>query len=634
METSLPTTNKIKREFYSRTQDLPKTTENIITKRVISLFHLKKITEHDIVIIWQSSIDYHEFIKNADYYNGGARIHFMILGEEADENAYFKNKIKNQDFYENFIIPHLKFKNLRINEFAYATEHIITYLNKKEKNLDEKERNASKQHLAFDNIVREAVIENASDIHFTVRHGSIMGSGEGLIEFRINGLIREYSQESIDNLEPILRSAYQSLADNDSTSENFNPKEKYLNAAIEREFMLNEAEQKRYGKHTDNGIVNVRLRVATSPIQGGYDVVMRIINLSSDTKEEILLPHLGYHEYQIEQIDALINKSSGFFLIAGITGSGKSTTLKVILEDYVKNRPGHRVRSIEEPVEYRIRGVHQTSVTRKDDKTGKESNAPFIDAIRAAMRLDPDAFMIGEIRDSITAELAVKAAVSGHMVISTVHAQSAISIFERLLQFGLRRDELTQVGLINGLVYQRLLQVVCPFCSIPFIDWNPDNEFEKKQKKRIQHFLGDYYEQEAPYIHIHNPQGCNFCKDTGIIGRTLASEIISVSPDLLKLIREGKDIDAYQMLRDQRQPGGNPVGTGTSAFEHAIHKMRCGMTDPGHVEKGFSRIDDKELQDYWRYYEKIDRHLMIGDFYKNRKIPSIVQKIEKKNNPK
>lgn len=243
----------------------------------------------------------------------------------------------------------------------------------------------------------------------------------------------------------------------------------------------------------------IDLRISTIPTGHGERVVMRLLDKN---KDRLQLEALGMHEDTRNQIDNLIAKPHGIFLVTGPTGSGKSTTLYASLARIDSSQLN--IMTVEDPVEYDITGISQTQVNSKIDMT-------FAKALRAILRQDPDVVMIGEIRDLETAEIAVQASLTGHLVLATLHTNSATATIARLIDMGVESFLLSST--LNGVLAQRLIRLLCPKC--------------KKENK----FLDDEMRVSLGIpldATIYTAGGCPHCSNTGYKGRNGIHELLVV----------------------------------------------------------------------------------------------------------
>lgn len=248
----------------------------------------------------------------------------------------------------------------------------------------------------------------------------------------------------------------------------------------------------------------VDIRISTVPTTYGEKIVLRLLNRDSflKTKEE-----LGFSKEAVEKIQKIINKNTGILLVTGPTGSGKTTTVYSILKDL--RNTSKNIMTIEDPVEYKMEGVNQIQVNNKVGLT-------FEKGLKAILRQDPDIIMVGEIRDIETAKIAVRAAITGHLVISTLHTNDAISSIARLIDMEIP-PYLINASLI-GVISQKLVRKVCKNCSNEVVIKQNDNES----------------------ISTTIPIGCEDCLYTGYSGRTVAYEILMIDDEIRNGIQEKK----------------------------------------------------------------------------------------------
>lgn len=253
----------------------------------------------------------------------------------------------------------------------------------------------------------------------------------------------------------------------------------------------------------------LNIRASTLPTVYGEKIVIRL--LGDNTVSTMKIAELGMNPHNYALFTRLMKSPNGVILVTGPTGSGKTTTVYAMLSEL--NTPSVNLISIEDPVEKIIRGVNQVQI---NDKAGLS----FASCLRSVLRQDPDIVMVGEIRDGETAEIASRAAITGHLVLTTVHTNDAASTFMRLVDMGV--EPYMVASAIKGVVAQRLVKLICPYCKREYI---PDA------------FELDFWEGEKPE-HFYTGDGCAHCNYTGYMGRTSIHEIIIVNPPLRELILE------------------------------------------------------------------------------------------------
>ncbi len=259
----------------------------------------------------------------------------------------------------------------------------------------------------------------------------------------------------------------------------------------------------------------IDLRVSSIPTVFGEKIVIRVLGGMGSL---LGISNLGFTPKNSSLFNKIIKSSNGIILVCGPTGSGKTTTLYSILKEV--NKSTVNIVTIEDPVEYRLDGISQVQVNNKTGLT-------FANGLRAILRQDPDIIMLGEIRDTETAEIAVKSAITGHLVLSTIHTNSACSTIPRLIDMNIEPFLLSSA--IVGIISQRLVKRLCPKCK-----------FEYTSTKEEMSYLGI----DSP-IKIYKATGCEECDQTGYRGRLAIHEVLPVTTEIKKMI--GKNANEYEI---------------------------------------------------------------------------------------
>lgn len=289
---------------------------------------------------------------------------------------------------------------------------------------------------------------------------------------------------------------------------------------------------------------DIDIRLSVVPTAFGERLVMRIQDRSSIILE---LNQLGFSTESLEKLDDLLSRSYGIFLVTGPTGSGKSTTLYGALTKL--NKPDVNILTVEDPVEQRIHGIGQVQVNSKIGLT-------FAAGLRSFLRQDPDIIMVGEIRDLETAELAIQASLTGHLVLSTLHTNDSAGAFPRLIDFGV--EPFLIATSIQGVVAQRLVRVLCPHCKAPY----EPSTFEMQ-------LLGITTE-DLKNANICRAMGCEHCGQKGYKSRTTISELLVVTDDIRSLVMQRKDGNTIKK---------QAVANGMKTFrDHGVQKVLAGIT--------------------------------------------------------
>lgn len=352
-------------------------------------------------------------------------------------------------------------------------------------------------------IITEAVALGASDIHLETFEDFL------LVRYRQDGVLR-----IIDEVRPIsearaLIKRFKVMAKIDVTLERVNQGGR-ISITV--------------------GGCDYDLRVSVVPVPGGQSMVMRLLN-KGDFKTS--LQDLGFSETQLGLYRQLIHNPHGMILTCGPTGSGKSTTLFASLNEIV--RPDRKVMTVEDPIEYRVPGVVQVQVNsapREEDR-----KVTFANTLREFLRQDPDVLLVGEVRDEETAHVAVQAALTGHLVFSTLHTNDAVGAINRLKQ--MRVEPFLLASTVLGVVAQRLVRRTCSECSKPV---------EPTEQQQIQ-----FQNHGIDEVNLTEGVGCAACRRTGFKGRVGIFEILPITEKIQDLIE--RDSTKLEILTQAREDG-------------------------------------------------------------------------------
>ncbi len=288
----------------------------------------------------------------------------------------------------------------------------------------------------------------------------------------------------------------------------------------------------------------MEFRVSILPTLFGEKVVMRLLDKSA---LKVDLSQLGFEERSLATLSTSVHKPYGMILVTGPTGSGKTTTLYSVISEL--NDDGVNISTAEDPVEFSLPGVNQVLV--KEDV-----GLTFAAALRSFLRQDPDIILVGEIRDVETAEIAIKAALTGHLVLSTLHTNDAPSTLTRLLNMGV--DGFLVASSINVIVAQRLIRKICPFCRRQI---EPDTEMLAELGMKME---------EMEDATIYEPVGCSECNDSGYKGRCGIYEVLEMTPEMQELVLEGKTVLDMKQLAIQQGM--------MTLRDSALSKLKHGVT--------------------------------------------------------
>ena len=344
-----------------------------------------------------------------------------------------------------------------------------------------------------DSIIREAVPYRASDIHIEPFEKTVK------VRYRIDGDLQERAEFPINSYSAIC-ARIKIMAGLD-IAERRTPQDGRINMIIG-------------GKEFD-------FRVSSLPTMFGEKFVIRVLDKTSFrfTRDD-----LGFTEKENVYINKMLSKPHGIILLTGPTGCGKSTTLYSFLKEV--NTPAVNIVTVEDPVEYVMQGINQTQVNAK-------ANMTFATALRSILRQDPDIIMIGEMRDEETAEIAVRAAITGHLVFSTLHTNDAAGAITRLEDMGIA-DYLVADALV-GVIAQRLVKRLCPEC--------------RRRSKTSQGEMKMLGLNEP--VTIYRPQGCQYCNNTGYKGRVAVHEIMYMNENMRNAVSREKNLEVLRKLARQ-----------------------------------------------------------------------------------
>ncbi|WP_027711474.1 type II secretion system ATPase GspE [Dickeya chrysanthemi] len=366
-------------------------------------------------------------------------------------------------------------------------------------------------------MLTEAIKHKASDIHIETFERHL------LIRFRIDGVLREILRPQ-RQLASLLVSRIKVMAKLDIAEKRV-PQDGRMALRI--------------------GGRAIDVRVSTLPSNYGERVVLRLLDKNSVRLD---LETLGMAEHNRRQLDTLIHRPHGIILVTGPTGSGKSTTLYAALSRL--NSAERNIMTVEDPIEYELEGIGQTQVNPKVDMT-------FARGLRAILRQDPDVVLVGEIRDGETAQIAVQASLTGHLVLSTLHTNSALGALSRLQDMGIE-PFLLSTSLL-GVLAQRLVRTLCPSCRQPYT-------IDHEQAEQTGLAVGTT---------LYHPGGCDKCNYSGYRGRTGIHELLLIDDTVRTAIHRGEsELGIARMLGDNRvtirQDGLDKVLAGITTWEEVV----------------------------------------------------------------
>lgn len=437
-------------------------------------------------------------IINKDYSEKYSLVPKSVLGNEATfyvlEGVIFNDKILENSFgLKSKFIPvnEAELEELRdkfYDEISEIEDFVKSIEVKSEEDRYYFENIKSPVSKLLDKIITYSITKKASDIHFDPREKS------AVIRIRMDSILSDISE--------IQKDLYNQVIMRIKVLSNLDIAKKSL---------------PQDGRFTyKNEKFSTDIRVSTIPTVYGEKIVLRILD---KLKVDFTFDGIGIDGSDRDKLIKLIGQPSGLILLVGPTGSGKTSTLYTILE-YIKN-PKLNIITVEDPVEYKVEGINQVQVN-------EQSGLNFETGLKAILRQDPDKVMVGEIRSLETAKVALRAAITGHLVLSTLHTRDAIGAVTRLVEMGVPIYEVN-AGLI-GVVSQRLVRVLCPHC------------------KKIVHEYVDVFDREMDHA---IPVGCPMCKD-GYLNRTSVFEILDYDDELESMFYKGEDINKIREVAEKK----------------------------------------------------------------------------------
>ncbi len=372
-------------------------------------------------------------------------------------------------------------------------------------------------------LISQGIQDHASDIHIEP------GEHELMVRYRIDGVLH-VMQRAPKNIQNGVISRLKIMADID-IAERRRPQDGRMSV-----------------RHVDR---QIDLRVATLPTVWGEKVVMRILD---NTNTAMSIDQLHLLPRNAEVFKASYTKPNGMILVTGPTGSGKSTTLYTTLKTVA--RPEINVITVEDPVEYRMPGINQVQVNPKAGLT-------FASALRAILRSDPDVVLLGEIRDHETAQIAIEASLTGHLVLSTLHTNDAPSAITRLIEMDI--EPFLVGSALDSVMAQRLARRLCSRCKAPY---------QPKAEDLVHLNLG--YDPSQPPPTLYQPTGCTACSNTGYRGRVALHEIMPVTEEIERLsVSRASSLEIKQMAVSQgmstlRMDGWEKARLGLTSIEEIL----------------------------------------------------------------
>jgi type II secretory ATPase GspE/PulE/Tfp pilus assembly ATPase PilB-like protein len=407
-------------------------------------------------------------------------------------------------------------------------------------------------------LLSKAHASGATDIHL-IDYGPYT-----MIQFRILGMLSDYTQLEGEFGQQVIGCLYQKLCQ--SADACFSPSVRQDGRIAKREYLPPAVHS---------------VRVHCEPIESalakngvGTSMALRLLYDSTSAAGSLSerMTSLGFTEDHCKTAEFLTRRT-GLTIISGPTGHGKSTLLKHIMEAEVERNPGKAYFSIEDPPEYPLKGVRQVLISSNDKV---ERAYAYRDAIAGAMRSDPDVIMIGEIRYVEAAVAAIDAALTGHAVFATLHANNAFGIIARMssilaTHFQNPLDQLCNHNVLAGLEYQRLIPVLCPKCKVRFFDLSTEKREQAIPTDVKERLYREMKNDDIENVYVRG-DGCENCMKRGFIGQTVAAEFIATDQEMLSYLSAGNTSRAHEYWVKEKE--------GKSYVKHAVELIKAGLVDP------------------------------------------------------
>ncbi len=372
----------------------------------------------------------------------------------------------------------------------------------------------------LDIIFDEALKMNASDVHFEPTPEKVF------VRFRIDGVLNKVLDLEQGHFSNVLNRI------------------KVLSGMRIDEHFSSQDGALHYSK--DN--LDVDMRISIVPTLDGEKVVIRLLTAYV---ENLSMDNLGLSDYNKDLLERASKKPFGMIIVTGPTGSGKTTTLYSVIR--VLNKPEVNITTIEDPVEYKVVGINQIQVNKQTDLT-------FAQGLRSIVRQDPDIILVGEIRDKETAEIGINAAMTGHLLLSTFHANDAATSIPRMVDMGV--EPFLLASILEVVVGQRLVRKICNVCKVS------DSVKIKELKDKHNHDMKKFFDGSS--VTLFKGKGCEACDHTGYDGRTAIFEFIEITPEITELILDNPSTsDIWKLARKQGA---------RSMFEDGLEKAKSGIT--------------------------------------------------------
>ncbi|HOK40253.1 MAG TPA: GspE/PulE family protein [bacterium] len=500
---------------------------NLIDNKLLKMFDITTIKENLIIPLF----------KICD------RVLLVAMADPL--NIYIIEEIKKKTNFDVLPLLASKSKIIEIINSIYqltdSINSIIEQIYKEEDYLTEEEKLTKKIDLSVetssivklvDMIIRQAIIERASDIHIEPEENELK------IRFRIDGIL--YKKISLPiNIQNNLISRIKVISGMD-ISEKRLPQDGRIKLVIDNK--------------------EVDIRVSTSPTIKGEKIVLRLLEKRNLIKD---IERLGIDDVNLKLLKEILEKKSGIIIVCGPTGCGKTTSLYTILQNL--DSQSYNIITIEDPVEYILENINQIEVNLKIGLT-------FANGLRSILRQDPDIILVGEIRDTETAKIGIQSALTGHLVLTTLHTNTSISSISRLIDMGIEPYLISSS--INGVIAQRLVRKLCNDCKQPI----------KLNKDILTKYNFNFDNAYLPE-RIYQKTGCSSCNYTGYKGRTGVFEILKFDKEIKEMVLKktaASKIKEYAIKNNFK-----------TLKQSALEKVLAGITDFEEINKQILFIEEE-----------------------------------------
>ncbi|WP_150467621.1 GspE/PulE family protein [Francisella sp. SYW-9] len=559
---------KINKAIKGLLTKAPKATKKIVDSRfslediksINLLNQVEGITFESVIetgITKSGTINY--IIFDAQYTDNQLRVCYFLINENISSNDFNRLMMR----FEEIIKPYISYEIHKTSDSSIqSAKDQYKYKNAIQENrVDE-----SQGLLHFNKLLEKSIRLGASDIHITA-----IGQ-TAIVKARVNGDLIELDRYTYSDMSRLISSAYNQLASVDSKDQSYSP---------------NLTHETGIHKVINNKPYN--LRFISKPIypagkKASFDVTMRLI----DEDFHKPLETLGYSKAHLKILIKASGQPNGLVVLAGRVGSGKSLTIHSICTDYI-HRATHagvvtkKLVTFESPVEYKIVGAMQVEYKRDNSRTQEQEESYFNSQVQSLLRMDTNAVVLGEIRGKNVAQLAIQLVQSDNIVLTTVHAQSALKIFNRFHNLGMDKEVLTEPNFLLALVYQTLVKVPCSHCANTI---DSDKGLKERLTKLIQKYQLD--NSLLSNVKLINTKGCDHC-NFGVVGRTLIAEIVEPTIAILAALREGNFNEAYRLWRKDG---------GITYQEHGLEKILKGQICPTAYEDKVCSLADEGFYAY------------------------------------